>query len=186
MWLRCRNLCTQTPCRFWQVEYCLHSRLFPILRFSQPNTILILVVKTRLLSDYSHSQIFPRLLSISNDSDLTSLPLISNQSQTTPYAQIISRLLPMLKLFSDYSQTSLISDHSKTKRLLPFSGDSQTTPYSNYFKTTQYFKIILRLLPVPSLLPLSDVYQTTLRLLQDKFQTSPYSQITLRPLHILR
>ena len=49
----------------------------------------------------------------------------------------------MLKLFPDFSQTSLISDYSKTKRLLPFSGDSETTPYSNYSQTTQYLKIFL-------------------------------------------
>ena len=76
MWLRCRNMCTQTPCRLWQVEYCLHSRLFPILRFSQPNPILILVPvysqTTPILSffpDYSQSQMTP---------NLTSLPLFSN------------------------------------------------------------------------------------------------------------
>ena len=43
MWLRCTNMCTQTPCRLWQVEQCPHSRLFPILRFSWPNPILILI-----------------------------------------------------------------------------------------------------------------------------------------------
>ena len=158
-------MCTQTPCRLWQVEYCLHSRLFPILRFSQPNPILILVPDysqttpiLRFFPDYSQSQMTP---------NLTSLPLFSNQSQTTPYAQIISRLLHMLKLLPDYTQTSLISDYSKTKRLLPFSGDSQTTPYSNYSHTTQYFKIILRLLPDYS------HFQMTIRLLLDYFKTNP-------------
>ena len=72
----------------------------------------------------------------------------------------------MLKLFPDYSQTSLISDYSKTKRLLPFSGDSQTTPYSNYSQTTQYFKIILRLLPDYS------HFQMTIRLLLGYFKTN--------------
>ena len=89
---------------------------------------------------YSQSQMTP---------NLTSLPvysLLSDYSQATPYSQISPKLLPMLKLFPNYSQTSLISDYSKTKRLLPFSGDSQTTPYSNYSQTTKYFKIILRLL----------------------------------------
>ena len=39
-----------------------------------------------------------------------------NYVKTTPYAQIISRLLPMLKLFPDYFQTSLI--YQTTLRLL--------------------------------------------------------------------
>ena len=93
----------------------------------------------------------------------------------------------MLKLFPDYSQTSLISDYSKTKRLLPFSGDSQTTPYSNYSQTTQYFKIILRLLPDYShfqmtIRLLSGYFKTNFKpfLFSDYSQTTPYSKIILR------
>ena len=73
----------------------------------------------------------------------------------------------MLKLFPNYSQTSLISDYSKTKTLLPISVDSQTTPYSNYSQITEYFKIILRLLPNYS------NFQMTIRLLLDYFKTNP-------------
>ena len=127
MWLRCRNMCTQTPCRLWQVEHCLHSRLFPILRFSWPNPILILI------PDYSQTTPILRFsdssqTSISDDSQSNITPtlqptlrllpgysLFSNYSQITPYAQIISRLLPMLKLFPDYS-----SPHAQIiSRLLP-------------------------------------------------------------------
>ena len=117
-------MCTQTPCRLWQVEHCLHSRLFPILRFSQPNPILILVPDysqtttiIRFFPDYSQSQMTPYLTS------LPAYSLLSVHLQATSYPQISPKLLPMLKLFPNYSQTSLISDYSKTKRILPFSGD---------------------------------------------------------------
>ena len=108
MWLRCRNMCTQTPCRLWQVEHCLHSRLFPILRFSWPNPILILIPDysqttpiLRFFPDYSQSQMTP---------NLTSLPAYSLLSDYSDYPaqiswNIISRLL--FQSFSPISADSL-------------------------------------------------------------------------------